>query len=708
MKVRAFDGFLRARSPQTANGEDRTVEVTAATENPVITYSWNGEPVKEYVLMSGLKLPQNQQVPLCDSHDRFSVTSVLGSFRDMRIEGDGKLAGVVHFAEDAKSREAFDKVRAGHVTDFSIGFRPEAEEFVPKGRTIQRGGRKYEGPCTLITKWSLHELSICPIGADPEAKARTDKGDAHMTTDVFKNALSLVGIDIDERELARLEELGKIRGVPDFGAAAALLRIRTDGTGAGDEDEEPEDRKKARAKAKSKAAEDEAPEDEESEDRESEDDEEEKSARGKGRRALSARAERERIRFIQSAGDRNGVPEARINAWIDRGLSKAEASRRILEHAMADRNGALHRPHLSVTRDGQESFRGMVMDSIKIRLGDGPGTPAPGARDMAYLPFSEVARQCLCQAGQRHSGLYGWQMIDRALATTDLPMLLVDATTRTLEESFRAEAETWQSWTGERTVTDFKEQNFVSFDMDNNFKQIRQGGEYEFTGAEEKPNSVKISTYGRAFGLWRQALINDDLGALASGIRDMGQGAARLIGDLVYKTLTEDVPLKSDGLPLFCAGHGNLLNEADTLNFIEVIPRAELLMGSHLNKSGSHLAITPEYFIAPKTIKAKAMTFFASQYIGTQALPLTPNIFQNLYSGKNVYENRLDKVSVDDWYLVGARDKGVVVFYLNGNKTPYFEQKEGFLRDGVMFKCRIDVGVAPVAYQNFIKVHKAS
>jgi phage head maturation protease len=171
MTVRAY-----SVAPDTADREARTVMSTMATENPVWVMdlrTW--EPIREILLMDGATVPD--QVPLLDSHDRSSVTKVRGSTRNIRVDGV-ELVGDNHFASDADSQEAFDKVADGHVRDNSIGYRVTEHVTLDTNQSEEINGKRYdagpESPLRIVTQWRLLENSLTPIGADPDATMRKE------------------------------------------------------------------------------------------------------------------------------------------------------------------------------------------------------------------------------------------------------------------------------------------------------------------------------------------------------------------------------------------------------------------------------------------------------------------------------------------------------------------------------------------------------
>ncbi len=161
---------------------DRTVEAVLATDAIVTVFdlaTW--EPVDEVLVMDGWQ-PCDQCV-LLDSHpqkERGEILSsdVHGSARNLRVE-DGKLLGKLHFAADPASVSLWAKVRGRHVRDLSIGTIPIEQTMIPRGQTQTVAGRSYtasrQRELLITTKWMLGEVSVCPHGADPQAKIRSTR-----------------------------------------------------------------------------------------------------------------------------------------------------------------------------------------------------------------------------------------------------------------------------------------------------------------------------------------------------------------------------------------------------------------------------------------------------------------------------------------------------------------------------------------------------
>jgi hypothetical protein len=160
----------------TIDDAARSVEAVIATEDPVVVFDWKRYGLVDEILrMDGLILPESKQVPLLDTHDRSSVSSVVGSTRDLRIE-NGKLVGRNVLSSGPDSLHAWNLIKERHLTDNSVGYEVQDSASIERGKSANINGRAYtagaERDLRVTTKWRLKENSLCPIGSDSKAKNR--------------------------------------------------------------------------------------------------------------------------------------------------------------------------------------------------------------------------------------------------------------------------------------------------------------------------------------------------------------------------------------------------------------------------------------------------------------------------------------------------------------------------------------------------------
>ncbi|MDM8516591.1 hypothetical protein QUF76_10355 [Desulfobacterales bacterium HSG16] len=168
-----FTRDIATFKPLTFNQKERSVQVIAVSEQPVRV--WDNERggfIDEVLMVNRFVLPPSKQVPLLDSHNRSTVSGVLGSARGFVPNGN-TLECRVCFSGTIAGAETALKVEEGHLTDFSVGYTPMESTWIPDGESRDICERTFSGPLKVTTKWYLRELSITPIGADQMAKARS-------------------------------------------------------------------------------------------------------------------------------------------------------------------------------------------------------------------------------------------------------------------------------------------------------------------------------------------------------------------------------------------------------------------------------------------------------------------------------------------------------------------------------------------------------
>lgn len=651
-------------SPKSLDKESRSVEVVGATEAPVEIFDWDRlEIVPEVLLMEGCVLPEQRQVPLLDSHQRFGgVGSVLGSYRGMGIEKD-RLVGRAHFSKVREADGPFTKVEEGHLTDFSIGYRVTESVWVPARKKMKVSGREFEGPMKVSTKWYPRELSIVAVGADQQAKVRSD----HINQSEREEEKNM---DPKLREI--LEKRGLAKEASEEEAWAFLERLQLP------KETEPDDGKDKIEKRLEDAEGDEK----------------------KINAALEA--ERRRVREIRSLCIRFDLPADRADALIYDGKTVAEAQQEVLtfvEERDKSREKVGYLGTIRIEREEKDKFRAAAQDSILVRAGIEVKEPAPGYDELLTFGLRDLARECLRMAGERIPRNV-MEMVGRAMTTGDFPYILADSARKSLFAGYEGAEETWGVWCGTGSVSDFKTHSMVRAGETDDLDEVPEHGEYNYGERTEAREQYAIVTYGKLFAITRQTIINDDLGALTDVPRNHGEAAARKIGDVAYAVLTANAAM-GDGTALFHSNHGNL----GTGGAVSETTIAEGIKLMKLQKdigNKRRLNIRPRYFLGPVAIEGSTMIFFASNLLGTQAKPNQVNPYADPYFTK-VYEARLDDNSITAWYLAGPKGKTVTVFFLNGVQTPYMETKQGWTVDGVEYKVRIDAGAKAVDWRALVK-----
>jgi hypothetical protein len=640
--------------PATLDEATRSVEVVVSTEAPVLVFDWDRwEMVPEILLMSGCQLPDSRQIPLLDTHQRWNTSSVIGSTRDLRVEGD-QLLGRAVYSSAPEAEGPYLKMREGHLTDYSVGYRYANKDciYVPEGQTAAIDGRTFTGPVKVVRQWAPMENSTCPIGADEFAKARA----ATAAPSPHKEQQNM-----DEKLRAFLESRGLAKDATEEEAWRHLetLNVRSEETAVPGA---PADAPTLDTAVRT-----------------------------------AVRAEQERMIEIRAIAGRAGLDETKINEMIVAGKSVEEVRAAAFDHITSS-TPASPGFRATVVADERDKFRSAAQDSLLLRAGRSLEKPAPGATDLRGFSLREIARESLRVAGQPVGGDV-MQMVGRALTTSDFPILLGNTANLSLLAGWEGAMETWEQWCGIGSLSDFNIHTLARAGETDDLDEVGEDDEYKYGKLAETSEQVKLTTFGKLNKISRQAIINDDLGAITDAFIRRGEAAARKVGDLPYAVLVANANM-GDGVALFHATHANLAVAAAIT--VDTLALAEDFMVSQKDVSGkSRLNIRPQFLLAPSNKRILATQVINGAVVGTQAAPGVINPYQGQIAV--IGESRLKDDSATAWYLAGPKGKTVVVYFLNGNRTPYLETREGWTTDGVEFKTRIDAAAKAVDFRGLVK-----
>jgi hypothetical protein len=228
--------------------------------------------------------------------------------------------------------------------------------------------------------------------------------------------------------------------------------------------------------------------------------------------------------------------------------------------------------------------------------------------------------------------------------------------------------------------------------------KVNEHGEVTRGGMAEAKQSYTLATYARIFGITRQALVNDDLGAFAEMSQKFGRAAAEFIAKELVAKLTSN-PTMDDGVVLFHATHGNL----GTAGVISITTLAEALKLMRLQKGldgKTPVDVTPKYLVVPAALEVVARQYVA-QINATKASDVNPfNADLEV-----VVDPRLDANSATAWYLAADASSIDTIEYsfLEGEPGPQFESRAGFDVEGIETKVRLDFGCGVVDHRGLFK-----
>ena len=401
--------------------------------------------------------------------------------------------------------------------------------------------------------------------------------------------------------------------------------------------------------------------------------------------------ERARVREIGTMCRQFGVDDV---PYINDGMSVEAVRAAILDKLAQERKAQ----PVTVQIDEMDKFRAAATDGLAMRAGMAVENSAPGAEEFRGKRMMRLAAECVeRELGKSTHAMDDETIVREALTGTGaFPGILSNVAHKSMAQAYQSAPTTYQLWTAQGSNSDFKDATRYRLSEADTLEKLNESGEFKAGGVTEGAAKTSIATYGRMFSLTRQAIINDDMGALQQLPAIYGAAARRMINKMVYKMLQSNP--KVEGAQLFHADHKNLCTEDIS---IEGLAKMKAAMAKQKNIKGEeYLNIQPAFLICPVELEVQAAQLISSVVDPTKA-NATPNPFANKMTVISEPELEDEKT----FYLAAAAGIAptIEVTSLNGNLTPTMERAEQFDTLGIKWRIYMDVGVNLLDYRGIQK-----
>ncbi len=665
-------------SRESLDDENLSFDIIAATEQPVLEPDFErNEMVYGVLLMSGAEMPASGQVPLLDSHRRDSSENLLGSVRNLRVDGD-RLPGRATFSSIAQDQ--YRKVKEGHLTDLSVGAKPLAKTYIPRGQSKVIGGKKYTGPMNVFTRWKLREISVTPIGADDQAKVRGLTEIPSFLTEGFsmneqlRAACLEAGMPADatdeQAQTWLTENVRKLTEIPSKPAKNDDVS-RTDGTLTPEKVQEL-------------------------------------IARAIADREEAKRAESDKLRkSIKDACERKGLMdyydelcrtstsfEDALERMVDlKANTKIAGSRFIAgpsehdKHTEAVRHGLLSRAlgaEFDVPADkraaGWGDYQYASLNDIAREFCEMDGYNPRG------LTKDEVAKVALGfgdQIGIRRSASYGYHTQGM------FPQLLADVANKSMLRGYMEATPTWsRCFRQAPSVSDFKSVKRIRLSDAPNLEAWPGIASPNEIGLTDEQESYAVECYSNKVSITYKTIVNDDLGAFSRIPQLLGSAAARTVNAIAWAPITSNQTM-NDSVALFAVATGARKKDNYTASSGGVPSVSQIATGRKLmrlqvgandpegNASNAILNLSPRYLVVPAALETTADQLVSSIADPAASHTGTTNPFRSL---EVICEPILDANSSQAWYLFASPSQidTVEVTFLQGQETPEIRQQTDF------------------------------
>jgi HK97 family phage prohead protease len=344
-------------------------------------------------------------------------------------------------------------------------------------------------------------------------------------------------------------------------------------------------------------------------------------------------------------------------------------------------------PAAIATRAGEAIFARMHPDH---QLSD-------AARPWAHMRLPDLARDCLRRAGvSGYATMSDAAAVTRAHTTSDFPLILGDVVHREVRRGYDAAPAGLLQVARQRTIRDFRPKRSVILGEGPGLVLKPEGSEYQLGTLDEAGEAYSLQTFGRAFSITREALVNDDLGAFQIAPRLGAAARASMAAMLADKVAGN--PAMSDGVAVFAAAHNNLTTPAPA-TIIEGLAAARLAMRRQTGLSGGLIDVSPRFLVVPPDLEVAAEQALAT------ITPATADAV-NPFAGRLalIVEPRLTNPGRFYVFADPARADALEWATLEGQPGPTVEAEVDFLRDSVRLKVRVDFGAGWIDWRGAHRV----
>lgn len=637
-----------AFQPSSIDDKARTVDVQWTTGQKVLRSGWDGSYYEELSLdPKEVRMDRltSGRAPLLANHDSYSLDSVIGVVESATI-GSAR----VRFAQGTPAADqAWSLVKQGILSNVSVGYRTFKVE--------KTKGSDGEPPTVRAVDWQPYEISLVPMGADSTAQVRSSTQD--------KNPCVLVTLAEENRTMDKTPE----EKAQEVAAAAELDQKRT----------------------------------------------------------LEIKAEGAREARTRDAGIRHacravGYAADKIDQLVASDKTVDQVRELVLEE-LAKRSESTpidgHSPVISVGEHETEKTQRGAFAALIQRAGLTKDFEAlkerkvPGFKDFESAPgefggmrISRIAQEMLERRGVSTRGMNDDQIVGRALtfntrtsgmtSTSDFAVLLENVMYKTLLGGYATAPDTWKRFCKTDTVQDFRNANRYRTGSFGVLDTVGEDSEFKNKSIPDGSKAtINVVTKGNMIAVSRQALVNDDMGAIVDVTGKFGRAAGLSIETDVYALLTANSGLganftNSTGTQAFFDASNSNINGTGTALGVQGIDADRVVLAQQKDPSGNEfLDLRPQVLLVPIGLGAQARTINFAEYDVTQSNKfMVPNIVRGLFA--DVIDT--PRLSGTRRYLFASPSDAaaIVVAFLNGQEAPFLEQRLGWRTDGSEWKLRID------------------
>lgn len=610
-----------------------------------------GDPI--CVDLSGMEISDKSR-PILKDHDTALVVGHSTAITKTKVL---QVEGVFSGAGSAKN-DVLASAENGFPWQASIGAKALERTFIEQGVTKTVNGQEIEGPCIIVGRSILKEVSFVALGADDNtsAIAASQKPVSHEenTMDKLEKWLVKAGIDA-----SKLTEAGKAMLKAQFDAEEAAILANA---------------KPAPAPAPAPVAQP---------------------------TQIQAASDLSKDIMAEFGSTHPDIAAEAIEKNWD-----LKATRLAVLRASRPQSSAA--VHTSKDSEDKESFNKQMEIAACYSVGLGKQvekTEEPKVVEAAQKRFRNLSLQEMIVAAAVRNGYSGRSsfrgdpegIFRAAFSDLSLPKIFGNVANKKLLASFMEVEQVWRQIARISSNPDFRPTSNLRMTADFKFERVTNAGEIKHANTPtEVEYTNQVDTYGKMYAITRKDIINDDMNVLSTIPAHIGRGAAMKLNEDFW-TLFLNNSAK------FTTGNKNYIEGSGTVLGIDSLTQAEQLFLDMVDDGGMPLSIQSNLLLVPTALKTKAQQLMNSTEI-RDTTASTKFGTANPHAGKwsiacSAYmsNSKFTGYSSTAWYLIGNNSMIplIDVAFLNGVETPVIESAEAdFSTLGVQMRGYFDYGMA--------------
>ena len=402
-------------------------------------------------------------------------------------------------------------------------------------------------------------------------------------------------------------------------------------------------------------------------------------------------------RLLASAST-SGLSIADINKIVDDHSSFDDAKDALIDRmAAADINkpkpGIPSPSHYQGDTLKNPEFLAKAIEGVVVARMSGK-TPEGPSRELMGKSMLDLGAMLLEASGERVSWasrdkLASRIMMSGAHSTDDFPNLLTSAGNRTLLDAYNAAQSPLKALARKIDAPDFRTLTSLRLSEMPQLDKIEEGGEITRGTRAESKESFRVFTYAKIFGLTREALINDDLGAFTKASTEFGRAAASREANELAALFTANsgngVNL-DDGNALYSTAHANKAGSGAALSVASVGAARQALREMKGLDGKTPIGVAPKHLVVGPAKETEAEQVLTA-LLATQVSNVNP------FGGKLTLHVE-PRLTGNAWRLFADPSEiaTIVIAYLNGNQGPSVATREGWDTLGIEFRAVLDFG----------------